>query len=131
MASDAVIGAIAGVLGAGAGATATGFTTALTGRTDRRNKWLEFKRGNSRGLLQHIAVHRRPGALTEADERLIGHYYVMALAVRSDKAAKALYEALPEDIRARVHDPSAPPLLELRDEVTPSRLAAREGLPPS
>jgi len=120
---EAVIAGIAGILGAGAGAAATGLTAALTGRSDRRNKWLEFKRGNARKFMQHIAVHSQGGEVGEDDERLIGHYYVLALAVRDDNTARALYSSLPEQIKARVHDPEQAPFRHLREEVTPGRRA--------
>jgi hypothetical protein len=94
----------------------------FTARSERGNKWLEFKRGYSRAFMQHIAVHREQGDdVSEEDERLIGHYYVLALAVSDDKAAAELYEALPDRIRQRIHDPGKPPFSRLRNEVTPAR----------
>jgi hypothetical protein len=120
---ETVIAAVAVVVGAGIGAVGTGLVTALTSRTDRGNKWLEFERGHSRGFMQHIAVHRRGKKASEEDKRLIGHYYTLALAVGEDEAATALYQALPDDIRERVHDPRESPFSDLRSEVTPGRRA--------
>jgi hypothetical protein len=123
----AIIAGIAGVLGAGIGAAATGLVTAWTARTDRGNKWRQFERGNARAFMEHIAVHRdvdEDGGIDEDDQRLIGHYYRLALAVSDDSAAVALYRDLPNDLRKRVHDPSESPFKELRDEVTPGRRKA-------
>src|SRR4051812_41842569 len=119
LSGEAVIAAVAGVVGAGIGAAATGLVTAWTSRTDRQNQWLEFERGHSRGFMQHIAVHRRGEKVSDDDERLIGHYYTLALAVGKDEAATALYLALPDDIREKVHDPRESPFNDLRSEVTP------------
>lgn len=127
MSGDALIAAIAGVLGAGAGAAATGFTSLRSARNDRRNSWMEFKRGNSNSFMQHIAVHNEEEPLDENDRRLLGHYYLLALAVGEDEAAHALYEALPSHLQQRAHDPKEPPFSNLRAEVTPRR---RNSAPP-
>ncbi len=120
--------AIVGVVGIAAGAGATGLVKAWTDRTDRRNKWREFERGNARKFMQHIAVHCRPGEVSDDDERLIGHYYTLALALANDEAARELYAALPDHLRTRVHDPKLAPFQHLRSEVTPGRKSIRSPL---
>jgi hypothetical protein len=117
------LGLLTAIGGAAAGAFATGAMKLRTDREEGTNKWLQFKRGNARGFLEHVAVHCRDDEPDEADVRLIGHYYTLALAVSDDSGAKALYEGLPDRIKQRVHDPGESPMRELRAEVTPSRRA--------
>jgi hypothetical protein len=119
-----------GVLGILLGALATGLLKAWSDRVDRGNKWLEFKRGNARGFMQHIAVHGGDGKVGEEDERLIGHYYTLALAVSDDQGAVALYEALPEHLQSQVHDPGESLFNHLRSEVTPGRKGLGRPLAP-
>lgn len=125
-----IVTAIAGVLGIAVGAISTGFVKAWADRVDRRNKWREFERGNARGFMQHIAVHCRDGEVSDADERLLGHYYTLALAVSDDKAAAALYADLPEHLQSRAHDPEEEPFKGLRAEVTPGRRRGTSALAP-
>jgi len=125
-----VVTVIVGVLGIAIGAISTGLVKAWADRVDRRNKWREFERGNARGFMQHIAVHCRDGEVNDADERLLGHYYTLALAVSDDEAAAALYTDLPEHLRSRAHDPAGEPFRSLRSEVTPGRKRGTSGLAP-
>lgn len=117
----AIVAAIAAVLGAGLGAAGAGIVQAWTARTDRKNQWLEYKRGLSNGVLQHQAVHCRAAEPEPDDRRLIAQYYQLVLAVTDEAAAVGLYRSLPESIRARVHDPEKEPLRDLRREVLPER----------
>jgi hypothetical protein len=123
-----IVTVIAGVLGIAVGAVSTGLVKAWADRVDRRNKWREFERGNARGFMQHIAVHCRDGEVSDADERLLGHYYTLALAVPDDGVAAALFADLPEHLRSRAHNPEEEPFKGLRSEVTPGRKRGTSGL---
>jgi hypothetical protein len=116
---------VAGVIGAGFGAALAGLFKVWRASIDRRNKWLEFERGNARKFMQHVAVHCRGEEVDETDERLIGHYYTLALALSDDEAAASVYADLPPRLRNLVHDPGAPPFSHLRVEVTPGRRRKR------
>lgn len=123
--SAEVIAPLAGVVGAILGAILTGIMKARERRTELINVWLQNKRGLANGFMQHIDVHCRDGKLSDDDIRLVAQYYELGLAVSDDKAAVALYDALPKKIQARVHHPAAAPFDQLRSEVTPARKRSR------
>jgi hypothetical protein len=123
--SPEVIGPIAAVLGAILGALLTGVIKARERRTELINKWLGHKRRLAKGFMQHIAVHCHGAKASDEDVSLIAQYYELGLAVSDDEAAAALYEALPERIKARVLHPAAQPFDRLREEGTSARKKPR------